>query len=357
MGKASDEASSWRAGSSVRLAAWLAIDQILEASVVGSFTAAGIRMRRRVGRGVGAFGPLPSQAGRTVLVTGATSGIGLEVARGFAGLGAHVHLVGRDLERAERARELVAAAGDPAAQVHLVDLSDPGAVRSLAGQILSRHDSLDALVHAAGNILPSFQLGPGGVEATLAVHVLAPFLLVEMLIPALAKARPRPGGDRGRVVIVTSGGMYTQRFNLANLQATRSDYRGTVAYARAKRAQMVLTWAFAQQLEAIGATAHAVHPGWVDTPGLRSGLPGFARRLGPWLRRPDEGAEGVIWVATAPGPAKRSGELWFDHRPRSVHRLPWTWTRTSRWYQAQTLLNWCASQPGWSPQRHWAQAS
>jgi NAD(P)-dependent dehydrogenase (short-subunit alcohol dehydrogenase family) len=345
-----------RAAALGRRTAWLLVDEVLEASVVGSFSAPGIRWRRRLGAGTPAFGRLPSQVGRTVLVTGATSGIGLEVARGLAALGAHVHLVGRDPAKAAAAEAAVRAAGDPEAVVHLADLADPEAVRALADEVAAGAGVLDAVIHAAGNLLPTRTVGPGGAEATVAVHLLAPFLLTELLRPALAGAASRPSGDRARVVLVTSGGLYTQAFDVRGLDLAPEDYRGALAYARAKRAQLVLTWALASALGPLGVTAHAVHPGWVDTPGLRSGLPGFARLLRPWLRRPEEGAEGIVWVATAPEPARCSGRLWLDHRARPAHRLPWTWVPARQSSQARALLAWCAAQPGWSPGPGWTSA-
>jgi len=335
-------------GAGRRVAWWLA-DELLELSVAGSFAGPGFRWRRRLGAGLPRWAPPPSQEGRTVLLTGATSGIGLATATALAGLGAHLHLVGRDPQRAEAARRAVQAAGDRAAVVHRVDLADPAAVRRLAGELSEAHEALDAVVHAAGNLLAQRQVGPSGTEVTVAVHLLAPFLLVELLRPLLAQAAPRPAGDRARVVLVTSGGLYTQPFRLEGLELTPEQYRGSLAYARAKRAQLVLAGAWAEELGVLGVTAHAVHPGWVDTPGLRSGLPGFARALEPWLRRPEEGADGIVWVATAAEAGRVNGRLWLDRRVRPDHRLPWTWVPEGRASQGRRLLAWCASRPGWSP--------
>ena len=103
---------------------------------------------------------------------------------------------------------------------------------------------------------------------------------------------------------VSSGGMYTQPFDLDRLEMTPEAYRGTTAYARAKRAQVVLSHEWARRWGADGVASYASHPGWVDTPGLASGLPTFAK-LGPLLRTPGEGADTVVWLAAGGARSRR----------------------------------------------------
>ena len=99
------------------------------------------------------------------------------------------------------------------------------------------------------------------------------------------------------------------------------DYRGSVAYARAKRAQVTLSEEWAKRLRDDGIVVHAMHPGWADTPGLETGLPGFRTLLGPILRTPQEGADTIVWLAAAEEPGRSTGRFWLDRRPRSTRKL------------------------------------
>lgn len=324
------------------------VDGLLEATVVGSFARTGIAVRRSIGRRAGTWGRAGPRPGGVAVVTGGTSGIGLALASALAACGTTVHLVGRRAGPAEEARRLVADAagpGGPAPLVGLADLADPADVGRLAAEVADAHPAVDLLVHAAGTLLHERRTGPDGTEATVAVHVLAPFLLTALLRPRLAAA------GAGRVVTVTSGGCYTQRFDLGALDpGPGSAYDGTRAYARAKRAQVVLTTAWASRLAADGTTAHVAHPGWVDTPGLRRGLPRFASALGPLLRTPAEGADTLLWLAGAPAAVVGSGHLWHDRRCRSPYRLPWTWVPpAARGAEADALWAWCLARPAWAP--------
>lgn len=288
------------------------VDGALEASVAGSFTRVGIRVRRRV---------LPwtelaegSMSGRTVLVTGATSGLGLAAATEFARLGARTILLGRDPARTLRAADQVRAAS-VGGQVSTVvaDLADLGAVRAAAEQVFADVDRLDVLVHNAGALTQQRTTTGDGLELTYQTHVVAPFLLTHLLHPLLQPS--------GRVITVSSGGMYTQRLHLPTLLGQRQSYDGVVAYAQAKRAQVLLNQQWAKRSP---VRFHAMHPGWADTPGVAESLPRFHRVLGRLLRSPAEGADTIVWLAAADEPADSSGGFWLDRRPRSIVRMPRT---------------------------------
>ena len=293
-------------------------DVALEATIVGSFTRIGIVARR----GLGPWDDLDavSLAGRTVMVTGATSGLGLAAARRLAAMGAAVRIVGRSPERTATAVAAVRAqAGTDDATGYVADLADLGQVRALGEQVLDTEPHLDALVHNAGAMLHTRTVAADGHEVTFASMVLAPALLTETLLPLLA----RDGDDPARVVLVSSGGMYTRRLDVDDPESAR-DYRGSVAYATAKRAQVVLAERWGARWRDRGIVVHAMHPGWAATPGVHAALPTFERVMGPLLRTPDEGADTIVWLVAAAEPATTTGRFWHDRRARPTHYLPRT---------------------------------
>ncbi len=322
-------------------------DAVAEATVAPSFSRIGIGLRRRLEE----WGDPPQMKGRVVLVTGATAGIGLATATALAGLGAQVHLVGRDPKRGATALAAVEAAGSGQGNLHLVDLSDPAAVCSLGERLTDTTPHLDAVVHNAGAITRTYQTTAGGEERTLATHVLGPYLLTAALAPLLF-SYPEHGDPKGApatIVTVSSGGMYSQRFDLGTLEAGPEGYDGVVAYARAKRAQLVLAAAWAARFAPAGVASYAMHPGWVDTPGLAEGLPRFRSLVRPLLRTPADGADTAVWLA-AGGPtaqARAAGTIpvttgfFHDRRLRSDQRFPVT--HPSRPGDRERLLNWCAA--------------
>ena len=200
----------------------------------------------------------------------------------------------------------------------LADLQDLDAVHAFAGEFRASHDRLDVLIHNAGVIHPEFATDGAGTELTVLGQVVAPFLLTRLLMPALLAAAP------SRVITVSSGGMYTQRPDLATLQLPASRYHGVTAYARAKRAQVALSREWAWRLAGTGVAFHAMHPGWVDTPGVAAALPRFRRVTRPILLSPEQGADTIVWLATAPHARLGSGRFWHDRRARPEYPLPWT---------------------------------
>jgi NAD(P)-dependent dehydrogenase (short-subunit alcohol dehydrogenase family) len=315
------------------------VDEVLEATVVGSFSAIGPDIRRRVA----GWAPPARLDGRVALVTGATSGLGLAAATELAGLGASVVLTARGAERAEQAAAAVRAAVPGAVVATLLaDMGEFDQVRRLAGQFLEHHDRLDVLVHNAGALTKERTTTSAGMELTVASQVAAPFLLTGLLLPALRAAAP------SRVIQVSSGGMYTQRFDLATLEMGPDDYDGTVAYAKAKRAQLVLLSEWVRRLDGEGVAFHAMHPGWADTPGVQHSLPGFAKVMGPVLRTPAQGVDTILWLAGAPEGIDTTGRFWLDRRPRWENKVPWT--RLSARHEAEAaaaLWAWCAERTGW----------
>jgi NAD(P)-dependent dehydrogenase (short-subunit alcohol dehydrogenase family) len=113
------------------------------------------------------------------------------------------------------------------------------------------------------------------------------------------------------------------------------------AYARAKRAQVVLTREWARRVAPSRAVFHVMHPGWVDTPGLHQSLSMFGRIMGPILRTPEQGADTIVWLAAAADPLRSSGRLWLDRAPRHEHKL-WTTRPRDDVADGARLWDWCA---------------
>jgi NAD(P)-dependent dehydrogenase (short-subunit alcohol dehydrogenase family) len=187
-------------------------------------------------------------------------------------------------------------------------------VRSAVDAILATESGLDVLVDNAGAIYPTRRMSEDGIEATLALMAVGPFALEAGLLPLL---KSTPGS---RVIAVTSGGMYTQRLPVDDLQYASGTYDGPKAYARAKRAQVSLMREWARRTRGQVAFT-AMHPGWADTPGLAASLPGFYRVMGPLLRTPEQGIDTILWLATHPDPGAISGHLFLDRRARPFDRI------------------------------------
>ena len=292
-----------------------ALDTALDRTVVPGFSRVGYAVRRRLP--TWPDDPRPGVlAGRHVAVTGASSGLGRRTALDLAALGATVHLVVRDAGRGGRvATEVETAVGRVgAARVWVCDVSDLDSVRSFCAAFLASGPALRALVHNAGALPQTRTTSAQGHEMTMALHVLGPVLMTELLLPALA-------ADAGRVVFVTSGGMYTQPLPAADPDFEHGEYTGAVAYARSKRGQVELLPVLAPRWGAAsGVSVHATHPGWASTPGLDASLPRFAAALRPVLRSDATGNDTTTWVV-ASEPAPASGRLWHDRRARPTSVL------------------------------------
>src|SRR6202158_55574 len=200
-----------------------------------------------------------AMAGKVVLVTGGTGGIGKATAIGLAALGARVGITGRDLARAERvAAEIRTASGNPAVDVFAADMSSQAEVRLLAGAVLDAYPRLDVLVNNVGGFWAHRHPPADGLEHTFALNHLAPFLLTNLLLDRLKASAP------ARVVTVSSGAQSMGRIEFDDLEGARN-YSGQSAYNQSKLANVMFTNELARRLEGSGVTATAVHPGVVRT--------------------------------------------------------------------------------------------
>ncbi len=252
--------------------------------------------------------------GKVVLVTGAASGIGLAACCGFARLGASVRAVARNKDRgAEAEAQILQLVPDAEVRSLDCDVSSIDELRSLSERIHADETRLDVLVNNAGTMPDQRERSVDGHELMFATHVLAPFALTGFLSDLLARAAP------GRVINVSSGGMYGQRVPGDDLQSEHSPYSSKKLYARTKREEVVITELWARELAGRGVVVHAMHPGWVDTKGVREWLPVFRALTRSIIRTPEQGADTIVWLGGAPEAAEHSGLFWQDRRARPTH--------------------------------------
>lgn len=255
----------------------------------------------------------PGLVGRRAVVTGATSGIGREVARGLAARGASVIVVGRGEPRAAAvAREIAQRTGNPAVDsVGVSDLALRTEVRRVAGILLDRYPRIHVLVNNAGAYYRRRELTAEGLERTFALNVVAPFLLTTLLAPRMV------GSDPARVVNVASAAHQGYEVDFDDLQGARR-YAGYAAYGRSKLALILLTREFAVRLRGTGVTVNAVHPGFVRSGFGQNNGGGTALALRIltrlFARSLVRGADTPLFVATDPSIAGVDGEYFSNRR-------------------------------------------
>ncbi len=247
--------------------------------------------------------------GRVCLVTGATSGIGEATARGLARMGARVLVHGRDAGRCARViDEIRAATGNQGGELVVGDFASLASVRALAADVRRKTDRLHVLVNNAGAMYPERRESPDGIELTLAVDHLAPFLLTNLLLDLLEADPP------SRVVNVSSGAHRRASIDFEDLQARR-DYEGRAVYARVKAMNILFTRELARRAPG-GVTVNAISPGLVHTEfGLKDGFGKDQQDIMNRGASPDEGARTSLYVATAPELAAVTGHYFQDSAP------------------------------------------
>jgi len=255
-------------------------------------------------------------AGRTVLVTGGTNGIGKATAAGLAALGARVAITGRDPGRAETAAAEIRADGGPPVEVFVADMSAQAEVRRLASDVLAALPRLDVLVNNVGGFWNTRRVTVDGLEHMFALNHLAPFLLTHLLIDRLIESAP------ARVVTVSSDAQRMGRIDFADLQGERS-WSGQRAYNQSKLANVLFTYELARRLRGTGVTATVLHPGLVRT-GFGAEDPGrIQRMITPFMglmKSPEQGARTSIHLASAPEVEGITGQFFANRKPRRSSR-------------------------------------
>jgi NAD(P)-dependent dehydrogenase (short-subunit alcohol dehydrogenase family) len=252
-------------------------------------------------------------AGKRVVLTGATNGIGLAAALELARRGADLTLVARNQERAaEAVRRISAVSTGSTPDVLLADLASQSSIRRLAGELLARYPRIHVLVNNAGAIYARREMTADGIERTWAVNHLAPFLLTTLLLDRLKASQP------ARIVTTSSGAHEGARIPFDDLNAERSwGGAGFTRYGETKLANILFTAELARRLEGTGVTANAFHPGFVATGFNRNN--GVLMRIGmaitrPFARSPAKGAESLVWLVDAEEASHLNGAYVFDRR-------------------------------------------
>jgi NAD(P)-dependent dehydrogenase (short-subunit alcohol dehydrogenase family) len=250
--------------------------------------------------------------GKTVLVTGANSGIGKVTATELARRGARLVMLCRSRSKGEAAREeIIAQSGNREVELILGDFASLASVRRAAEEFLSRHDRLHVLVNNAGLYLNERLLSQDGYEMTFAVNHLAPFLLTSLLQGALRAAAP------ARVVTVSSLMHMLGHIRFDDLGAERG-FSGMRAYGDSKLANVLFSNELARRLEGDGVSSNSLHPGGVATNfgGEAGGLFSMILRLGrPFLLTAEQGARTSIYLASSPEAEGVSGRYFVNSRP------------------------------------------
>ena len=278
----------------------------------------------------------PLMAGKSVLVTGGTGGIGKATAIGLAALGARVGITGRDLARAEAAAaDIRAATGSAAVDVFATDLSAQAGVRRLAAQVLDTYPRLDVLVNNVGGFWAHRHVTADGLERTFALNHLAPFLLTSLLLVRLAATAP------ARIVTVSSAAHAQGRLDFDDLQAERN-YSGQRAYSQSKLANVMFTYELARRLEGTGVTATVCHPGVVRTSfGAEDQAAHFAivaRVARPFMKSPAHGALTPVYLASSPEVEGVSRQYFANRKPTTSSKASYDTAAAARLWQDSAEL-------------------
>ena len=261
---------------------------------------------------------LPVMAGKCVLVTGGTGGIGKATAAGLAALGARVGITGRDQGRAAAAAAGIrAATGSRAVDIFAADMSSQVEVRRLAAQVLGTYPRLDVLVNNVGGFWARRHVTADGLEHTFALNHLAPFVLTSLLLDRLTVSAP------ARIVTVSSGAHAQGRLDFDDLQGERN-YSGQQAYSQSKLANVMFTYQLARRLD--GAEDPAAH------------LAIMIRIARPFMKTPAQGALTPIYLASSPQVEGVTGQYFAGRKPRASSKASYDTAAAVRLWQASAAL-------------------
>ena len=277
-----------------------------------------------------------SMAGKCVLITGGSAGIGKATALGLAALGARVAITGRDRARAEVAAvEIRTATDNPDVDAFGADLSSQAEVRRLAAEVLDTYSRLDVLVNNVGGYWASRHVTADGLEHTFAVNHLAAFLLTELLLDRLKASSP------ARIVTVSSNAQSLGKIDFEDLQGERR-YSGQEAYSQSKLASVMFTYELARRLAGTGVTANVLHPGVVNS-GFGAEDPSRIFKFlvplwRPFMKTPQQGATTSIYLASSPEVEGVTGGYFANGQPRTANKASHDCAAAARLWQVSSRL-------------------
>jgi NAD(P)-dependent dehydrogenase (short-subunit alcohol dehydrogenase family) len=279
---------------------------------------------------------MQSMAGKTVVITGGTSGIGKATAIGLAARGARVAIAGRDLVRAEAAAtDIRGTTGNPNVSAFGVDLSSQSEVRRLAAELLEAYPRIDVLINNVGGFWATRHITADGLERTFALNHLAAYLLTNLLLDRLKASAP------ARVVTVASNAQSLGKIDFDDLQGERA-YSGQTAYNQSKLADVMFTYELARRLEGTGVTATVLHPGVVRT-GFGAEDPSLIFKLlvpfwRPFMKSPQDGAATSIYLASSSKVEGVTGKYFADSRPLASNKAAYDEAAAARLWQVNAGL-------------------
>jgi NAD(P)-dependent dehydrogenase (short-subunit alcohol dehydrogenase family) len=275
-------------------------------------------------------------AGKTVLITGGTGGIGRATAIRLAAMGARVGITGRDLGRTQRAAaEVASEAGGGNVDAFAADLSTQAEVRRLADEVLARYPRLDVLVNNAGGFWSHRHVTADGLEHTFALNHLGPFLLTNLLLERLKANAP------ARIVTVSSGAQSMGKIDFDDLMGARK-YSGQTAYNQSKLANVMFTYELARRLAGTGVTATALHPGMTNTSfsaedPSRMFAP-LVKVVRPFMKKPERGADTPVYLASAPEAEGLTGQYFANREPKKSNKSSYDTAANARLWRVSAEL-------------------
>ena len=285
-----------------------------------------------------------SMAGKTVLITGGTSGIGRAAAIGLASLGARVGITGRDVGRAQRAAaEIASESGHGTVDVFVADMSSQAEVRRLATEVLAAYPRLDVLLNNVGGFWAHRHVTADGLEHTFALNHLAPFLLTSLLTKRLIASAP------ARVVTVASAAQGMGTIDFDDLMGERS-YSGQRAYNQSKLANVMFTYELARRFDGTGVTATTLHPGMTNTafsaedPAL--GL--LVAVMRPFMASPARGADTAVYLASSPHAEGLTGQYFAKRKPKRSNASSYDTATAARLWRVSADLVGLQDPASWS---------